>query len=67
MSSSAPVAATETPVPSPCVSVCQMDVRTGLCLGCLRTIDEIAAWSRLSDPEKRTVWARIAARRAQPA
>jgi predicted Fe-S protein YdhL (DUF1289 family) len=53
------------PVPSPCVSICQMDTRTGYCSGCLRTIDEIAGWSRYSDADKRTVLARIAERRAQ--
>jgi predicted Fe-S protein YdhL (DUF1289 family) len=25
---------------------------TGWCEGCLRTIDEIAMWSQMSDPEK---------------
>jgi len=53
-----------TPVPSPCVSVCRMDARTGLCEGCYRTIDEIARWSALSDAERRAVWRAIAARRA---
>jgi len=56
-------AASEPFVPSPCVSVCQMDARTGLCRGCLRTIDEIAAWSRYNEADKRAVWARIAERR----
>ena len=51
-------------VPSPCISVCTIDVATGLCAGCLRTLDEIAAWSVLDDAERRDVWARIAVRRA---
>jgi len=55
----------DNPVPSPCVSVCQMDERTGLCSGCLRTIDEIAGWSRYSDADKRAVWSRIDERRAR--
>ncbi|HJW53337.1 MAG TPA: DUF1289 domain-containing protein [Burkholderiaceae bacterium] len=50
-------------VASPCVSICQMDPATGLCSGCLRTIDEIAGWSRYSDAEKHAVWQLIAARR----
>ena len=49
-------------VPSPCVSVCVMDADSGLCKGCWRTLDEIAAWSTLPDAGKRTVWARIAQR-----
>ena len=55
----------DAPVPSPCISVCRMDEATGLCAGCLRTIDEIAAWSVLDDGERRAVWDAIAARRAQ--
>ena len=46
-------------VPSPCVSVCRMDAATALCQGCLRTIDEIAAWSRLDDAGRREIWSRI--------
>ncbi len=38
---------------SPCVDVCIMDSASGLCQGCLRTLDEIAGWSTLSDDEKR--------------
>ena len=51
------------PVKSPCVNVCRMDAATGWCEGCLRTLDEIAAWSVLSDEEKRTVKAGLAERR----
>lgn len=50
------------PVPSPCISVCRMSASSGLCEGCFRTIDEIAAWSRLDDPHKRQAWALIARR-----
>nr|NDG60814.1 DUF1289 domain-containing protein [Betaproteobacteria bacterium] len=34
---------------SPCVSVCRMDPLRQLCEGCLRTLDEIAAWGTLSE------------------
>lgn len=50
-------------VPSPCVNVCRMNLRTGWCEGCLRTIDEIAAWATLDDEAKRAVWALLPARR----
>jgi predicted Fe-S protein YdhL (DUF1289 family) len=55
-------------VPSPCVSICRMDAATGRCEGCLRTLDEIAAWSRMDDGQKQQVWALIAERivRRQP-
>jgi predicted Fe-S protein YdhL (DUF1289 family) len=49
-------------VPSPCMSVCRMDMDTGLCEGCLRTLDEIAAWGRMADEDKRAVWAQLAQR-----
>jgi uncharacterized protein len=50
-------------VPSPCISICRMNDATGLCEGCLRTIDEIAAWSVLDDEARRAVWDAIARRR----
>jgi predicted Fe-S protein YdhL (DUF1289 family) len=52
----------DTSVPSPCISVCQIDDATGYCLGCRRTIDEIRDWMIMSAEEKREVLARIAAR-----
>ncbi len=44
------------PVPSPCISVCRMDTASGLCEGCLRSLDEIAAWGTLDDDGRRAVW-----------
>lgn len=52
-------------VPSPCLSVCQMDDATGLCRGCLRTLDEIGRWGNADDAFKRVVWTRIEARLAE--
>lgn len=54
-----------TPIPSPCISVCQMEARSGWCEGCLRTLDEIAAWSTMSDGAKRVVWKLLGPRREQ--
>jgi predicted Fe-S protein YdhL (DUF1289 family) len=54
----------QTPVPSPCISLCKMSPQTGLCEGCLRTIDEIVAWGGASDEFKRTVWGEIRRREA---
>ena len=36
----------------------------GVCIGCFRTLDEIAEWSRLDDAGKRAVLAALPARRA---
>lgn len=49
-------------VPSPCISICRMDASGELCLGCLRTLEEIAAWGRMGDGDKRKVWMQIAQR-----
>jgi predicted Fe-S protein YdhL (DUF1289 family) len=54
-------------VPSPCTNVCTIDPVTGLCVGCLRTLDEIARWSVLDAEAKRAVWAELAIRRADVA
>ena len=37
---------------SPCIKVCQMDPQRGVCLGCARTLDEIARWGAMSDAER---------------
>lgn len=49
-------------VPSPCISICQMDVASGLCKGCYRTLDEIRLWSQSGDAAKLLVWQQIEAR-----
>jgi predicted Fe-S protein YdhL (DUF1289 family) len=50
-------------IPSPCVNVCQMDPETGLCRGCLRTLDEIAGWLEFSISEKLEMLERLERRR----
>ena len=54
-------------VASPCTKVCEMDAGTGLCRGCFRTLDEIAAWGGLDAEGKRNVLATLSARRARHA
>ena len=54
---------TEHPVPSPCINVCRMNAASGLCEGCLRTLDEIATWGVLGDDAKRAVWVLIEQRK----
>jgi acyl dehydratase len=50
-------------VASPCTNVCAIDPVTGWCRGCLRTLDEIAAWPAASDDDKHAVLARLERRR----
>ena len=45
------------PIKTPCVKVCVVDGPTGLCLGCARTLGEIARWARLTDIERDQVMA----------
>ena len=56
--------AAEADVPSPCVKICQMNAVTGLCFGCLRTLEEVALWSSGTPEWKRRVLAAIEAREA---
>ncbi|HSU76838.1 MAG TPA: DUF1289 domain-containing protein [Burkholderiales bacterium] len=46
-------------VESPCNKVCQMDPNSGLCIGCARTLDEIARWAEMSDAERERVMAQL--------
>jgi hypothetical protein len=51
-------------VASPCISVCEILPASGLCAGCFRTLDEIAAWSVLDAGGRRAVLAALPQRRA---
>ena len=48
---------------SPCVNICRME--DGLCLGCWRRIDEIAAWGNATASEKKCILRAVAQRRAK--
>ncbi len=50
-------------IPSPCVNVCAIDPAGGYCMGCYRTLDEIAAWVNLDSAERLAVWDALEARR----
>ncbi|GAC1527777.1 MAG: hypothetical protein NVS2B4_05320 [Ramlibacter sp.] len=56
--------APDAPVPSPCSKVCRIDAASGLCAGCLRSIDEIAAWGGMDEGDRRAVWQRLGLRAA---
>lgn len=49
-------------VDSPCVKICVMHPSAGICVGCLRTLPEIAEWSRMSMEARRTVLAALPSR-----
>ncbi len=52
----------EQSVPSPCISVCELDLERTRCKGCYRTLDELRAWGSMTDTDKLVVWERIEAR-----
>ncbi len=52
-------------VPSPCISVCRMSEKTGLCEGCRRSLEEIARWANTDDADRRAILARIEQRKKQ--
>jgi predicted Fe-S protein YdhL (DUF1289 family) len=37
---------------SPCLSICQMDIHDGVCVGCYRTRAEIAAWRSMDEGDQ---------------
>ena len=47
---------------SPCIAVCMIDPKSGLCYGCGRTLPEIASWHRLESAERQAVMATLAQR-----
>ena len=49
---------------TPCIKVCQMDPVRGVCIGCCRTLDEIARWGGMSDSEREEVLSSLPERRA---
>ncbi|MBX9615949.1 MAG: DUF1289 domain-containing protein [Caulobacteraceae bacterium] len=54
------------PIATPCIQVCVVDGPTGLCLGCYRTLSEIAGWSALSDDRRAEIMAELDLRRGRP-
>lgn len=42
-------------IETPCVKICTLDAGRGLCLGCGRTVEEIAAWAGLTAAERRRI------------
>jgi len=51
-------------IESPCVKICTLDARSGLCLGCGRTIDEITRWGAMSAADRDRAMIELPARLA---
>jgi uncharacterized protein len=52
-------------VASPCVDICRLDAR-GLCIGCRRTLNEIAEWSQASDARRLEILSALKMRSPRP-
>ena len=42
-------------VKSPCIELCRFDGKTGLCTGCLRTLDEARQWRKMTDHNRHRI------------
>jgi uncharacterized protein len=42
-------------ISSPCIKICTMDAASRLCMGCGRSLDEIARWGTMSEVERQHV------------
>jgi predicted Fe-S protein YdhL (DUF1289 family) len=51
-------------IASPCIGVCTLDQQTKLCLGCLRSGAEIAAWRDADSELRLRILERVGLRRA---
>ena len=47
---------------SPCVKTCTIHPEARLCVGCLRSIEEITGWARMTPAERREIMAELPAR-----
>ena len=52
------------PIATPCIGVCVVDGESGLCLGCLRTLDEIASWAALPEARRADLMAELPGRKS---
>lgn len=48
-----------TEIDSPCIKICVIHPATRLCTGCLRSIDEIGAWSTMKPEIRREIMAEL--------
>lgn len=52
-------------VESPCVRICVVHPEARICTGCMRTIDEITQWSRMTPEKRRDIMAELPGRTGQ--
>jgi predicted Fe-S protein YdhL (DUF1289 family) len=58
------MASAETTIATPCNKVCVVHPALGVCIGCGRSLDEIARWSDFAPAERARIIAQLPARLA---
>lgn len=53
------------PIATPCIKICVVDGESGLCMGCFRTLREVAGWAGLDDGARAAIMADLPARPAR--
>jgi predicted Fe-S protein YdhL (DUF1289 family) len=51
-------------IETPCVKICTLDADRNICIGCGRTVAEIAAWGTMSTAERERLMSELPARTA---
>jgi predicted Fe-S protein YdhL (DUF1289 family) len=51
--------------PSPCVGICKLNEATTHCLGCKRTLEEIASWRDYSSQQRQHILQQLSSRQIQ--
>ncbi len=52
------------PISTPCIKLCAVSGLTNQCIGCGRTLQEIARWGAMEETERRAIMAELPARLA---
>ncbi|WP_320412736.1 DUF1289 domain-containing protein [Candidatus Phycosocius spiralis] len=53
------------PIQSPCIKICCIEPQSKLCLGCYRTLPEIARWGHYSAKERNEIMSNLPSRLSQ--
>ncbi|PTW51822.1 DUF1289 domain-containing protein [Rhodovulum kholense] len=56
---------TDAPIETPCIRTCRVDWDSRLCIGCLRSMEEIGMWGSMTPAERRRIMAELPARRGR--
>ncbi|MGH8597901.1 MAG: DUF1289 domain-containing protein [Gammaproteobacteria bacterium] len=49
-------------IQTPCIAVCRLDYAAGICIGCKRTLQEVANWLHYTDDERQRIIDELPAR-----